>query len=75
LFIVWGLGFGVWRLEPPSPTLPPKGEGSLTSIAGVENFQPLQYCFFRVFVPSFQEKVNKVQKATNEKTLTSPKIG
>jgi hypothetical protein len=28
-FGVWCLLFGVWRLKPPSPTLPPKGEGSL----------------------------------------------
>jgi hypothetical protein len=34
-----GLGKGV--VKPPSPTLPPKGEGSV-SFVGVEYFQPLQ---------------------------------
>jgi len=29
VFGVWCLVFGVWCLKPPSPTLPPKGEGSL----------------------------------------------
>ena len=64
-FVVFCLLFGVWCLKPPSPTLPPKGEGSL-SIAGVENFQPLQFVFF---VPL---RLSDVSKKSRSRAFVSP---